>query len=223
MILSKKGQQPKTSKAADMRSLTNAMADSGIRFGTQQWVITLSSKDPVVDPVLEAGDVLTVNFDGVPVTEAFATDTATTLSNYAVTIAAVSNVAKAEVTGFTIEVTVTDDIEIALDTADVTNSTTTQLVLDEVQELRLVPALFVMNQDALEPLRVEVLTDHPVAGTNTTYLGWAAAGADVSKPVWKISEITEVTGATATTTRLYADGDEKMDNVWNDRATLSYS
>lgn len=52
------------------------------------------------------------------------------------------------------------------------------------------------------------------------YIGTAASGASTSEPVWEIirlkllgNEITEIK---------YADGNASFDNVWDDRASLSY-
>ena len=55
---------------------------------------------------------------------------------------------------------------------------------------------------------------------NTTYLGYAAPGADVVNPVWGIKKVVE-TGGDAEFT--WADGDNVFDNIWNDRLTLTYS
>jgi hypothetical protein len=54
---------------------------------------------------------------------------------------------------------------------------------------------------------------------DTLYVGNAAAGAVESDPVWKIKRIYLVGGVTVTN----ADGDTNADNVWSNRASLSYS
>lgn len=53
-----------------------------------------------------------------------------------------------------------------------------------------------------------------------TYLGIAKIGAATSSAIWSIRKI-EKTGNV--TTILWADGNNKYDNVWDNRASLSYS
>lgn len=52
-----------------------------------------------------------------------------------------------------------------------------------------------------------------------SYAGKAATGASPAAAVWQIQEIDETTGLIVT----WADGNANFDNVWNDRASLSYS
>jgi hypothetical protein len=55
---------------------------------------------------------------------------------------------------------------------------------------------------------------------STTYYGYALSlGANQSAAVWKIRR--EVTTATVTVAT-YADGDGNYDNVWTNRASLTY-
>jgi hypothetical protein len=58
-------------------------------------------------------------------------------------------------------------------------------------------------------------------GSDPVYVGWAAPGSDTDAAVWKILKLTY--SGTNLTQRLWADGDTKFDNVWDQRATLSYS
>lgn len=51
-----------------------------------------------------------------------------------------------------------------------------------------------------------------------TYYGVAAVGSSESNPVWRIFREEISTG-----TIIYADGNSNFDNVWSDRAGLSYS
>ena len=89
--------------------------------------------------------------------------------------------------------------------------------VEETQELRLLVSLNVINQDALAPSRIDITGTAP---NTVTYTGYGLAGAVEGNPVWRISKTTD----TATTTVvLWADGNEKMDNVWTNRASLSYS
>jgi hypothetical protein len=58
-------------------------------------------------------------------------------------------------------------------------------------------------------------TTNPVV----TYIGDAIVGSSTSTACWKIMKIDTTTGAVIT----YADGNDLFDNVWDDRASLSYS
>lgn len=58
------------------------------------------------------------------------------------------------------------------------------------------------------------------ADANTTYIGESYEGAVKSQAVWQIKKIS-VSGAI--TQILYADGNSRYDNVWDDRLSLSYS
>ena len=58
------------------------------------------------------------------------------------------------------------------------------------------------------------------ADSATTYIGLAPFGSATSSSVWQIQKIGE--SATVTTVT-YADGDDSYNNVWDDRASLSYS
>lgn len=52
------------------------------------------------------------------------------------------------------------------------------------------------------------------------YLGTAAVGQATSDPAWSIKKLT----TTGTVLEIeWADGNDKYDNVWDDRASLSYS
>ena len=62
-----------------------------------------------------------------------------------------------------------------------------------------------------------LITD--VASASITYIGEAAIGMAQSSPFWRIRKLT-TTGNIVVTT--WADVDEEYDNVWNDRATLTY-
>jgi len=54
----------------------------------------------------------------------------------------------------------------------------------------------------------------------TTYVGTAIAGADTAAAFWRIKRIS-VSGTV--TTIEFADGDTQFDNVWDNRAILSYT
>ena len=53
---------------------------------------------------------------------------------------------------------------------------------------------------------------------NTVYVGFADIGSATSAASWRIMRINTSTKAVT-----YADGDSLDDNIWDDRASLSYS
>lgn len=55
---------------------------------------------------------------------------------------------------------------------------------------------------------------------DTIYIGEALPGSATSAAKWRIQRVRT---ATTPVDVLYADGDEHFDNVWDDRASLSYS
>lgn len=57
------------------------------------------------------------------------------------------------------------------------------------------------------------------ASATLTYVGAAAPGTAAAAAAWQVKRIDTSAG----TVILYADGDSLFDNVWTDRATLSYS
>lgn len=58
------------------------------------------------------------------------------------------------------------------------------------------------------------------ASAGVYYLGEAVLGSAEGSAVWRLQKITEV-GSLLTI--IWADGNSNFDNVWNDRATLTYS
>lgn len=62
-----------------------------------------------------------------------------------------------------------------------------------------------------------LLTVRVEEGATYTYIGHAIPGADESVAEWRIKRMTN-----ANLTILFADGDVNFDNVWDDRATLTY-
>lgn len=57
-------------------------------------------------------------------------------------------------------------------------------------------------------------------GSGITYVGKAVVGSVTSDSVWQISRITETDGDLVVQ---YADGNASFDNIWDNRASLSYS
>lgn len=54
--------------------------------------------------------------------------------------------------------------------------------------------------------------------TNVTYVGKAAIASATSAAVWQIQKIDETTGMIIT----WADGDSSFNNIWDNRASLTY-
>ena len=60
--------------------------------------------------------------------------------------------------------------------------------------------------------------------SGTIYIGEAPIGTATSAASWRISRVIETsTGSDFTYTTTWADGDQNFDNVWSNRASLSYS
>jgi hypothetical protein len=57
------------------------------------------------------------------------------------------------------------------------------------------------------------------ANNTTTYVGEAELGSATSSAVWRIKKIVCDDGLTVT----YADGNDNFDNIFDNRASLSYS
>lgn len=58
------------------------------------------------------------------------------------------------------------------------------------------------------------------AGAGVTYVGKAPPRSLPSSPVWQIRRLTSTSDALAVE---FADGDDRYDNVWDNRAALGYS
>lgn len=57
-------------------------------------------------------------------------------------------------------------------------------------------------------------------GTGTIYQGWAAPGTATSAASWRIRKVVETSSDFSMT---MADGNSNFDNIWDNRASLSYS
>ncbi len=67
------------------------------------------------------------------------------------------------------------------------------------------------------PKRVTAIDE---VDASTTYLGFAKLGVATSEAKWQVLRIQK----TGTVTLIqYADGDTRFNNVWDDRASLTYS
>jgi len=70
-------------------------------------------------------------------------------------------------------------------------------------------------------VRLEVLDDTPSTGDTTIYKGWAEPGTATSAAKWRMQETISLENGNIT--KLFGDGNLRFDNVYDDRATLSYS
>lgn len=75
---------------------------------------------------------------------------------------------------------------------------------------------------ARETISRELTQRLEYTGTTLLYLGDAAPGSATSDPVWRIRKYT-VDGNSMVTKVEFAEGNGNFDNIWNNRATLSYS
>lgn len=70
----------------------------------------------------------------------------------------------------------------------------------------------------LDTLNFKPATRVDEASATVTYVGEAAAGSATSGAVWLIKKIDETSGIVIT----FADGNTNYDNVWDNRAALTY-
>lgn len=68
----------------------------------------------------------------------------------------------------------------------------------------------------------EALRMDDVTTTSVTYVGKAAIGTATSAALWQVKKIDE-SGTPQTLVITWADGDDSYNNVWDNRASLSYS
>jgi hypothetical protein len=79
---------------------------------------------------------------------------------------------------------------------------------------------FEVDPDTGVPVKVAGAVRLDDAGSGVTYVGNAPAGSATSAAVWQIKKIVELNGDITIT---WADGDALFDNVYDNRASLSYS
>jgi len=68
---------------------------------------------------------------------------------------------------------------------------------------------------------VQLALEMDDAGAGITYVGESSPGSVTSAAVWRIKKLDESVADDLTI--LWADGNSSFDNVWDDRAGLSYS
>ena len=74
------------------------------------------------------------------------------------------------------------------------------------------------KQLAFNAITTIMYVDEPDA--NTTYQGWAVGSTATSAANWMIRRVSK---SGSITSILWADGDQLYNNIWDDRASLSYS
>jgi hypothetical protein len=77
--------------------------------------------------------------------------------------------------------------------------------------------LFPVGPDRRNPVHIELA----YSGSNLEYVGWSTPGTATSAAAWRIMRLV-YTGSDVIRVE-WADGDGEFDNVWDDRASLSYS
>lgn len=221
MISSKYYNVPNTTKGSGSRGLNDTIVDSGLRHGEQQYQIKLvTTPGGKLGAVLEAGSNLVIDVAGSTLTQAFTTDTATTIGNFASQIASQTNIASATVNGFIITVSVIPNREVVIENPEVTGTSdgVAQLVSEETQELSIVPAMVVLNAEDYEAIRIDEIS------ATDTILGYAELGTAEGDLLWRLKRVTKVGNVTSVT---YPEisGATTMDFVfsWTDRGTYIYS
>lgn len=211
---------PNTDKGSGSRGLNDAVVDSGLRHGQQMWQLRLAKQSGDVGFDVVAGDSLVVDVAGVTVTQAFATDSATTIANFATQIAGKTDIESVEVKGYNINVTVRANKEVTLENAAVTGTSAgvAQLLLEETQELSIIPAVVVLNAEDYEALRID-----EISGTDTI-LGYAELGTAEGETSWRLKRVTK-TGNVTSVTYPEVGGVPTMDFdfSWTSRAGYTYS
>lgn len=83
------------------------------------------------------------------------------------------------------------------------------------------------TEDTLAQLLIEMQINNGAyaqrtddTGTGTIYRGWTVPGTAPSAGAWRITRIVETSGDFVMT---FADGNNNFDNIWDNRASLSYS
>lgn len=219
MINSQEYQAPNSDISKGMRDINNAIVDSGYRFGTQVYRFSLTQKGSVTPKVIDLAtnsNGLSVDVAGATVSASFSTDTPTTIAAFVTALNSNANVSTAKLVGSSvIEISIIENKEVVVDSPAVTGATVNVIPFVElVSDLRIVPAVVTISN---EP---EILRKDEGSPAGTDYFGYAQLGTSNASPLWRIKKV--VTSGTVTEVT-YADGNKLFDNVWNDRASLSYS
>lgn len=65
--------------------------------------------------------------------------------------------------------------------------------------------------------------DDATVGVGTTYQGWAEPGTLTSAALWRVRRIIQTGASDSDYSITFADGNRNFDNIWDNRAALSYS
>jgi len=101
--------------------------------------------------------------------------------------------------------------------ADISNSSTDVTVVDESNGNKSVinthGDIHVASFDQLLAMQVDE------ASASVTYQGWATIGSSTASAVWRIRKISKSGNVTSIT---WADSDSSFNNIWDNRASLTY-
>lgn len=190
-------------------SINAAVTGSGIFTGND--VVTIDFSQDLI-----TGNTFTLTIDGgTPNAIVFATSNAATMDAIAAAVAADAVVDYCRVTGQNrIEFkALYESKELTITTATVTGGASQANLTISHRGIREIACL-VTNPLLTYPTTI---VDSNTAGT--VYTGYALAGANVAEPVWAIKKV--VTAANVATTT-WADSNSNNDNIWNNRAALTY-
>lgn len=91
-------------------------------------------------------------------------------------------------------------------------------IFDGTNHVPLASGFFVGRDELLQQYNLEL----DEAAGSITYIGEALPGSATSSPLWRIKRLDESDGTVELIIK-WADGNDDFDNVWDDRASLSYS
>lgn len=109
---------------------------------------------------------------------------------------------------------------IAIDTAEFVTLKVVTAEGSAAEAAAIVRAVHIADDDVTIQRTVGLATRLDEASATITYVGKAATGSATSAAVWQIQRLTD-TGSGLTVE--WADGNDSFDNVWDNRASLSYS
>lgn len=210
------------------RNINNTIVDSGLHLGVNTWIVNISDE-------LITGNTFNITFNGVTVNTAFNTDNDTTVGDIITDLEAEAWIEKVEQLDpsrkntetfasyqTSLVITFIDNLQGNITAVSVTGGASqSEVEAEEFQPLTILPGAVVVSESPQLINYSEENTDTPSAGQTTTYVGEAIPGSATSNPVWRIKRI--LNNGSGLTTVLYADGDTKFDNEWDNRASLSYS
>lgn len=99
------------------------------------------------------------------------------------------------------------------------SATTTNVAGKESLDVNVTALTLTAEDDKIETRSIAMKTAVDEASATVTYVGEAAPGSATSGALWRIKRIT-ISGTE--TLVEWADGNGNFDNVWNNRASLTY-